>query len=285
MYERIVVGTDLSRTARVATDRAAALAAHLGAQLTLVHAGADLGEEFTRLGDEYGAETVTRPGSPAEVLIDEADSLNADLLVVGSVGMSGARRFLLGSVPNKVSHHANCDLLIVKTNPPPREIGTYHSILVGTDGSPTAMQAVEKTAQLAAGLDISPTVVCVYEPLTEEELDQLRRPGDALSQWNAPRKVADMPEEFKWRISGAAQAEDVLERAAERAAKVGVDAEVRAIRGNPAEKLIEAAEEGEFDLIVVGSVGMSGPKRFMLGNVPHRISHHAPTDVLILHTA
>jgi nucleotide-binding universal stress UspA family protein len=49
--------------------------------------------------------------------------------------------------------------------------------------------------------------------------------------------------------------------------------------------LLDLAGEEGFDLIVVGSVGMSGAKRFMLGNVPNRVSHHSPTDVLILHTA
>ena len=66
--------------------------------------------------------------------------------------------------------------------------------------------------------------------------------------------------------------------------KQGVEADVRAIEGHPAETLIRIAEKEDFDLIAVGSVGMSGAKRFMLGNVPHRISHHAPTDLLILHT-
>ena len=115
MYERIVAGTDLSKTAAVATERAANLATTLGAQLTLVHAGSDPGEPLQELGRRLGAEVVATPGNAAEVLIAECERLRAQLLVVGSVGMSGARRFLLGSVPNKVSHHAPCDVLIVHT--------------------------------------------------------------------------------------------------------------------------------------------------------------------------
>jgi nucleotide-binding universal stress UspA family protein len=174
--------------------------------------------------------------------------------------------------------------LIVKTDPPPKDAGDYGSILVGTDGSSTAMRAVEMAARLAKCLDLKPVVVTAYEPPTEQEMARLKAdPNDPVAQWGS--KTKDVPDEFKWRIADAAQARDVLERAAEHASKEGVDADVRAIEGSPAETLIGLAERDGFDLIVVGSVGMSGAKRFMLGNVPHRISHHAPTDVLILHTA
>jgi nucleotide-binding universal stress UspA family protein len=285
MYKRIVAGTDLSKTARFATDRAAALAKGLGAELILVHAGEDPGEPFQKLGQAYGASTVATPGNPAEVLLTECERVDADLLVVGSVGMSGARRFLLGSVPNQVSHHASRDLLIVKTDPPPRDVGEYRNILVGTDGSPTATHAVEKIATLAAKLGITPTIVCAYEPLTDHELEQLRAdPGDPVAQWKADKTTRGTPDEFRWRLADAAQADDVLERAADHATKQGVTPEVRAVQGNAADVLISLAQDEGFDVLAVGSVGMSGPRRFMLGNVPHRVSHHAPTDVLILHT-
>jgi nucleotide-binding universal stress UspA family protein len=64
-----------------------------------------------------------------------------------------------------------------------------------------------------------------------------------------------------------------------------VDAEVRTVKGSAPEVLISIAKEEDFDLVMVGSVGMTGARRFKLGNVPHRISHHAPTDLLILRTA
>jgi nucleotide-binding universal stress UspA family protein len=286
MYECIVAGTDLSKTARLATDRGALLASKLGSRLVLLHAGRDPGAPLKELAASYGAESLAVEGNPAEVLVSEAERLGAGLLVVGSVGMSGARRFMLGNVPNKVSHHATTDLLIVKTDPAPREIADYEHILVGTDGSPTATRAVEVAAQLASRIGARLTALCAYEPPSEHELEQLRAdPSDPVAQWSAGRNVREVPEEFRWRIAGAAQAQDVLERAAEHAERSGTRAEVRAVEGNAAESLIAAAEKEGFELIVVGSVGMSGAKRFMLGNVPHRVSHHAPTDVLILRTA
>jgi nucleotide-binding universal stress UspA family protein len=56
-------------------------------------------------------------GDPASLLIDAADDSGGDVIVVGSKGMTSAKRFVLGSVPNKVSHHAPCDVVIVHTAP------------------------------------------------------------------------------------------------------------------------------------------------------------------------
>ncbi|MEA2451734.1 MAG: hypothetical protein QOG04_444 [Actinomycetota bacterium] len=286
MYKKIAAGTDLSQTAKVATDRAASLASKLGADLVLIHAGTDPGDAFEKLAESYGAERIVEAGNPAEVLLSEAGRVGADLLVVGSVGMSGARRFLLGSVPNKVSHHASNDILIVKTDPPRNGGKDYRSILVGTDGSPTAMRAVDMASTLAAKLGIAPTIVCAYQPPTEQELKAMRSdPSDPVAQWSAGKTSKETPDEFRWRIADASHATDVLERASEHASKHGVEAQVRAVEGHPAEVLISIAESEDMDLIAVGSIGMSGAKRFMLGNVPHRISHHAPTDLLILHTS
>jgi nucleotide-binding universal stress UspA family protein len=131
MYERILVGTDGSETANVAVERAIALAQLTGATLNIVTAVSD--GEVIKGGDENASsvivaraagraeaagvkcETHTMRGDPSEVLIDLADQIGADLLVVGNRGMTGVRRFMLGSVPNKVSHHAPCSILIVDT--------------------------------------------------------------------------------------------------------------------------------------------------------------------------
>jgi nucleotide-binding universal stress UspA family protein len=60
-------------------------------------------------------ETFARVGDAADAILDVAEEHAADLIVVGHKGMTGATRFLLGSVPNKVSHHAPCSVLIVRT--------------------------------------------------------------------------------------------------------------------------------------------------------------------------
>ena len=59
--------------------------------------------------------TFARQGEAADAILDVAEEEDADLIIVGNKGMTGAKRFLLGSVPNKVSHHAPCSVLIVRT--------------------------------------------------------------------------------------------------------------------------------------------------------------------------
>jgi nucleotide-binding universal stress UspA family protein len=122
VYERILVGTDGSRTAAHAVDRAVELAQATGAQLTVLTAGAGAKALLTAESEvarhrESGVaiEAIAIDGDPAAVLLDEAERGRYDLLVMGNKGMTGVSRFLMGSVPNKVSHHATSTLLIVRT--------------------------------------------------------------------------------------------------------------------------------------------------------------------------
>ena len=144
MFKSIVVGTDGSETAEIAVKRALNLAKLTGARLHVVSAyeptpahmggtqsaadaeGFSIGSTFkvdavldraTHLAQADGIEIEMHApkGDAGGALIEVATRQNADLIVLGNVGMRGARR-VLGSVPNKVSHRAPCDVLIVQTN-------------------------------------------------------------------------------------------------------------------------------------------------------------------------
>jgi nucleotide-binding universal stress UspA family protein len=78
--------------------------------------------------------------------------------------------------------------------------------------------------------------------------------------------------------------EATLERAASVAREAGVPVNVYARQGDPADAIVDVAEEREADLIIVGNKGMTGARRFLLGSVPNKISHHAPCSVLIVRT-
>ena len=73
------------------------------------------GRRASRSAAGVAVETYARQGDPADAILDVAEERGADLIVVGNKGMTGAKRFLLGSVPNKVSHHAPCSVLIIRT--------------------------------------------------------------------------------------------------------------------------------------------------------------------------
>jgi len=141
MYERIVVGSDGSERSEAAVDHAARLARLCGAELHLVQGcGSPIivsslhgevaafdpklvvdasVEALTPLHDELGATGLdvrlhVLPEGGADALLDVASQIDADLIVVGSRGMTGVRR-VLGSIPNTVAHHAPCAVLIVQT--------------------------------------------------------------------------------------------------------------------------------------------------------------------------
>jgi nucleotide-binding universal stress UspA family protein len=118
MYPKILIATDGSDTAKRAVALGAELADALGGETLILHVGDDARGK-TVLADAQkavpGAQTRTVPGDAADQICEVAERENIDLIVVGNKGMTGAKRFLLGSVPNQVSHHSPCDVFIVKT--------------------------------------------------------------------------------------------------------------------------------------------------------------------------
>ena len=122
MYERILVGTDGSKTAAKAVDRAVEVAADTGASLTIFSAAKAAKGEATvtaeqarHAGSGVAIDVKVVQADAAAALIDEARDGQYDLLVMGNKGMTGLSRYFTASVPGKVSHHLPCSLLIVKT--------------------------------------------------------------------------------------------------------------------------------------------------------------------------
>ncbi|HLG00733.1 MAG TPA: universal stress protein [Acidimicrobiia bacterium] len=145
----------------------------------------------------------------------------------------------------------------------------YRHILVGTDGSATATDAVRHAAVLAAGSGARLTVMSAFADPNPDQLGQIQD---------------QLPDDLKWQVTGIAQAEETAQAGARVAAALGADARARVERGDAAEVILKVLEVGDFDLVVVGSRGLSSATRFLLGNVPNAISHHAPCDVAIIHT-
>jgi nucleotide-binding universal stress UspA family protein len=141
MYSVIVVGTDGSETAGVALRQAIELAAAAGAKLHIVSAYRPVSAalDADAAGEPWGihprsqvdaildaaAATARAKGvkteihakrtDPADAVINVAKAVKADAVVVGNKGMKGTKRFLLGSIPNKIAHSAPCTVVIVKT--------------------------------------------------------------------------------------------------------------------------------------------------------------------------
>jgi nucleotide-binding universal stress UspA family protein len=145
----------------------------------------------------------------------------------------------------------------------------FRSIVVGTDGSDTATQAVRQAVELARAIGAKLELVSAYEPVPAQRLREEQR---------------EAPEDLQWAINPREDVDATLEAAAAIAREADVAVEVYAREGDPADAILDVAEEHDADLIVVGNKGMTGAKRFLLGSVPNKVSHHAPCSVLIVRT-
>jgi nucleotide-binding universal stress UspA family protein len=146
----------------------------------------------------------------------------------------------------------------------------FKSIVVGTDGSETAQVAVRSAIEMAKSVGASLQLVSAYEPVNEQRLRSEKK---------------EVPKDMQWMVNPREDVEATLEEAAEEAREAGVEVESHARQGDPADAILDVAEEQHADLIVVGNKGMTGAKRFLLGSVPNKVSHHAPSSVLIIRTS
>jgi nucleotide-binding universal stress UspA family protein len=145
----------------------------------------------------------------------------------------------------------------------------FGSIVVGTDGSETANEAVRQTTELAKAVGAKVMVVSAFEPVGNQRLREERQ---------------QVPEDMQWMVNEREDVEATLKQAGEQIEAAGVPVETFSRQGDPADAILDVAEENNADLIVVGNKGMSGAKRFLLGSVPNKVSHHAPCSVMIIRT-
>src|SRR5437879_13800900 len=146
----------------------------------------------------------------------------------------------------------------------------FGSIVVGTDGSDTATTAVRYAIDLARQLGARLQIVSAYEPVSDSRLR-----GENV----------EVPKDLQWMVNPHEDVLALLERSAEEAKIVGLtEVETFARQGDAADAVLDVAEEQLADLIVFGNKGMTGAKRFLLGSVPNKVSHHAPCSVLIVRT-
>jgi nucleotide-binding universal stress UspA family protein len=141
------------------------------------------------------------------------------------------------------------------------------SIVVGTDGSETAKQAVDEAIRLATSLGAELHVVSAYEPLRGARITGA--PEGAAKVW------APLPD---------AKVDATLQEAAALIRMHNVPVKTHAVERDPADALLEIAANVGASLIVVGNQGMHGAKRLTLGNVPNKVSHRAQCNVLIVST-
>jgi nucleotide-binding universal stress UspA family protein len=290
---KILAATDGSEDAVLAARAAIDLSARTGAEVHVVHAWRDVRpatlpamavDEYARAYEHWEQEagqfleeqaerlkgaggkvagTHLRTGRPAEEVVGLAEELGADLMVVGSRGLGGVKRLAVGSVSEGVVSLAPCPILVVRGGegvwPPTR-------IVIGADLSEEAKKAAELAMSFGGALGAEVLLVLAYE----RRMVMTRGMGDPR-----PLMEADRARNRAW--------EALSQLSAGLESVIGVRPESRAVLGDAAAVIQEAAEEGEGPtLVVVGRRGMGAVARFALGSVSSAVLRSVSGPVLIV---
>ena len=145
----------------------------------------------------------------------------------------------------------------------------FTRIVVGTDGSETAGEAVRQAIDLAKLAGAQLNIVSAYAPVPERRVkgEQSAAPADVQHEIG-PREDVNL----------------ILESAAAEARKAEIEVQTHPVEADPADAILNVAEQVNADLIVVGNKGMTGARRYLMGSVPNNVSHHAPCTVIIVRT-
>lgn len=274
--QRILVPIDASASSIMAEETAAIIAKKTRATVTVLHVMQELriGYQLPQsLQDEllgsieqhakivvnnayalFNEEKVkvdaeTFSGDPADNIL-KFSKKDYDLIVMGACGENEKDACTLGSVTKKVMVHTGCPTLIVK------KVSPISSLLVCVDGSENSIKALNYALKFAEKMDSRITLLNVQERRLYESSPKIAR-------------------EF---------GEKILSKALSAIEKKKIKVDKKLEFGTPSDSIVEIAEKGNYDLIVLGSRGLGTVKRFLLGSVSDDVSHKAKCSVLIVPT-
>ncbi|WP_439025595.1 universal stress protein [Haloarchaeobius sp. DT45] len=277
MFEQVVIAVDGSGCATRAAEAGIGLAATYGGRVTAVAAAhEELDEEDARsvveavekLGAESGVpvEAHVVADRPSTAIVDLANRVDAGLVVMGRHGNGGIRERLFGSVTNRVLRTAERDVLTVPGGD--EHVGDYETILMPTDGSDAASEAVAPAADLADRYGAALHVLNVVD---------VRREAGPFSAGGVDQEYVDGLLE---------KAMENLEALADDYAALtdtDVEFELATRSGIPSEGIAAYVDEQDVDLVVIASTGESSLAGQFLGSTADRVLRLVDEPVLVVH--
>ncbi|WP_435335261.1 universal stress protein [Haloarchaeobius sp. TZWWS8] len=278
MFERIVIAADGSDCATRAARLGVAIAAKFGSHVTAVTAvSTELDEAdvttvldtVESFGDAAGVsvEKHVVTGHPATAIVDIADRVDADTVVMGRQGHTGMRKRVFGSVTRRVLRTTERHVLTVPEGDIP--VGEFRQILVPTDQSASADVALAPAFEIARRYGARVHLLTVVD---------VRREAGPFSAGGVDR-------EYVQTLLGAAR-DELVELAEESAERLdGLDVELATEKGAPSAGIGKYVEENDIDLIVMASTGESRLTGQLLGGTTSRVLRTAEAPVLVVHPA
>lgn len=298
VFEKILLASDGSEESSLAAQMANKLAQKLGSELYVVHVGAAASDyafpEPALMGPDFRdemrepADEEARPkldaqvrsieeaggavqdahlklGRPDAEIVSLAETLGAGLVVLGSRGSEGIKRALLGSVSESVVRHAHSSVLVVRGSGGGEDLPPG-DIILATDGSEEATSAARVAAKLSGSTGAGVRIVAV-----------LPTPANMFG----PHFYSDqMKRDLLERAENDAR--KFLDKQAERVeSEGGTVVGTHLGTGRADEEIVELAEEVDAGMIVVGSRGLGGVKRALMGSVSGSVVRHAHCPVLV----
>jgi nucleotide-binding universal stress UspA family protein len=233
------------------------------AEVFAKHAQSRIRKIFPR----WHVEAESTYGSPAWEILQKADEIKPDLIVVGSHGRTALGRFFLGSISQKVLTEARVSVRVargkIEVDPAPSRI------IIGFDGSKGATAAVESVARRVWREYSEVRLIAVTDPVTPSAIGRFVPP---VVSWTDETNAS----ERRWMENLADEALQKLENA-------GLKASLSIIAGNPKHVLVEEAEHWHADSIFVGANALGGAfERFLLGSVSAAVAARAHCSVEVV---
>jgi nucleotide-binding universal stress UspA family protein len=274
LFENILVPVDGSASSIAAEEMAASIAKKTASKVTVLHVRQEFSLRYNipemhgelegaveqqadkivnsalALFSEEGvvAESQQMTGEdPAETVLEFSEK-NYDLIIMGVHGENEKDPYTLGSVTKKVITHTKLPILITKKSP------QLSSMLVCIDGSEQSITALELAVRLAGKLRSRIILLNVQDPRLQKA---------------TPKVVEEVAEKIFSNALGAVQ-------------KGKVEVQKKLEVGVPSDRIVEVAEKGNYDLIVLGKRGLGRVKRFLLGSVSDDVIQKAKTSVLLV---
>jgi len=219
---------------------------------------------------------LVRDGIPGGEILSVINKYRIDLVVLGTRGRTGLKRFLLGSVSEWVLTEAPCSVLIVrKKSGSGMKKSKSLEILIGTDGSSDANVAIEFVRQLNFPQSSHVTVCHVLE-----QQDALQTELSARLGGTGSSNIKNLGTEIRHIREQEGNA--LLNATVRRLTRLRLSVEKLLVQGHPADHLLTLTQRKKIDLLIVGSRGITGLRRFFLGSVSHKLVQHAPCSVLVV---